>query len=123
MAYRLCGPGRESGEALLKRFKEIRRTLEQGMLVLYELPRAVGTLKSAIHINTFLTALPAGLYNLGRLRDEGKAAQHQLWDLHTLLMELCKQIRDHSVLQDKLSPEEWGELLACLPAQTLPQML
>lgn len=79
VAYRLCGPGRESGEALLKRFKEIRRTLEQG------------------------------LYNLGRLRDEGKAAQHQLWDLHTLLMELCKQIRDHSVLQDKLSPEEWEE--------------
>jgi len=38
-----------------------------------------------------------------------------------LLMELCKQIRDHSVLKDKLSPEEWGEPLACL--QTLPQML
>ena len=51
----------------------------------------------------------AGLYNMGRLRDEGKAAQHQLWDLHTLLMDMCKQIREHSVLQDKLSPEEWGE--------------
>lgn len=50
----------------------------------------------------------AGLYNLGRLREEGKAAQHQLWDLHTLLMEMCKQIRDHSVLEDKMSPEEWG---------------
>ncbi len=65
----------------------------------------------------------AGLYNLGRLRDEGKAAQHQLWDLHTLLMDLCKQIRDHSVLKDKLSPEEWGELLLCLLAQTMPLML
>lgn len=31
MAYRLCGPGKEGGEALLKRFKDIRRTLEQGM--------------------------------------------------------------------------------------------
>lgn len=30
VAYRLCGPGKESGEALLKRFKDIRRTLEQG---------------------------------------------------------------------------------------------
>ena len=30
VAYRLCGPGRESGEALLKSFKEIRRTLEHG---------------------------------------------------------------------------------------------
>ena len=32
VAYRLCGPGKESGEALLKRFKDIRRTLEQGKL-------------------------------------------------------------------------------------------
>lgn len=30
VAYHLCGPGKESGEALLKRFKDIRRTLEQG---------------------------------------------------------------------------------------------
>jgi len=57
VAYRLCGPGRESGEALLKRFKEIRRTLEQGMLVLHELPEALGRLNSATDINTFLTAL------------------------------------------------------------------
>jgi len=56
---------------------------------------------------------PAGLYNLGHLREEGKAAQHQLWDLHTLLMEMCKQIREHSVLKDKLSPEEWGGSFKC----------
>ncbi|KAL3148140.1 hypothetical protein ABBQ38_014422 [Trebouxia sp. C0009 RCD-2024] len=79
VAYRLCGPGKESGEALLKRFKDIRRTLEQG------------------------------LHNLGSLREEGKAAQHQLWNLHTLLMEMCRQIREHSVLEDKLSPDEWEE--------------
>lgn len=56
-----------------------------------------------------IVACYAGLHNLGSLREEGKAAQHQLWDLHTLLMEMCRQIRDHSVLEDKLSAEDWGE--------------
>lgn len=67
----------------------------------------------------------AGLYNLGSLREEGKAAQHKLWDLHTLLMEMCRQIRDHSVLEEKLSPEEWGEFvepLLCM-LQDLSSML
>ena len=57
-------------------------------------------------------AARAGLHNLGSLREEGKAAQHQLWNLHTLLMELCRQIREHSALEDKLSPDEWGECKA-----------
>ena len=26
-------------------------------------------------------------------------------------MEMCRQIRDHSVLEEKLSPEEWGEFI------------
>lgn len=58
----------------------------------------------------------AGLHNFGSLREEGKAAQHQLWNLHTLLMELCRQIREHSVLEDKLSTDEWGECHFVHPA-------
>lgn len=58
----------------------------------------------------------AGLHNLGSLREEGKAAQHQLWNLHTLLMEMCRQIREHSVLEDKLSPDEWGKYKLMHPA-------
>ena len=34
VAYRLCGPGQESGELLLRSFKDMRRTLEQGTLQL-----------------------------------------------------------------------------------------
>jgi len=67
VAYRLCGPGRESGEALLKRFKEIRRTLEQGMLVLHDLPGALGPLNSATEINTFPTALLCRSVQLGAI--------------------------------------------------------
>ncbi len=67
MAYRLCGPGRESGEALLKRFKEIRRTLEQGKLALHELSGALGPLNSATDINDFLTALLCRSVQLGAI--------------------------------------------------------
>ncbi len=67
MAYRLCGPGRESGEALLKRFKEIRRTLEQGKLVLHELPGALGSSNFATDINNFLAALLCRSVQLGAI--------------------------------------------------------
>ena len=67
MAYRLCGPGRESGEALLKRFKEIRRTLEQGKLALHELSGALGPLNSATDINDLLTALLCRSVQLGAI--------------------------------------------------------
>ena len=62
-------------------------------------------------LHSSLLACHAGLYNLGSLREEGKAAQHKLWDLHTLLMEMCRHIRDHSFLEEKMSPEEWGEFI------------
>ena len=55
--------------------------------------------------------LYAGAYNLGRLRDEGKAAQAQLLELHTLITEMCKQIRDHSSPESRRSAQEWGKLL------------
>lgn len=115
VAYHLCGPGKESGEALLKRFKDIRRTLEQGEQFTLcasrscKLTNTAASWNSMSWLQSLLSACHTGLYNLGSLREEGKAAQHQLWDLHTLLMEMCRQIRDHSVLEEKLSPEEWGE--------------
>ena len=123
VAYHLCGPGKDSGEALLKRFKDIRRTLEQGerlRLCGSRTARLINTAQvtaiwhSVSSLQSSPLACHAGLYNLGSLREEGKAAQHKLWDLHTLLMEMCRQIHDHSVFEEKLSPEEWGEFIAPL---------
>ena len=51
----------------------------------------------------------AGIYNLGKLREEGKAAQGQLSDLNKLLKEMSQQIQDHSSLKLHISAEEWGK--------------
>lgn len=59
---------------------------------------------------TEIKATPyAGIYNLGKLREEGKAAQGQLSDLNKLLKEMSQQIQDHSSLKLHISAEEWGK--------------